>query len=260
MSYYSQYGANQASSSSIPNVTPGLQFLPNQFDSQTPQKPVAQAYPTASNSFINPSYAYGGQQPPQTQQLSTGFLAAFGTSGYPGEPPLLEELGFNFTHIKEKTLIVLNPSTSIEQNIMDDSDLAGPIFFCLLFGTFLLLSGKVHFGYIYGSAIIGTVSQYVLLNLMSSTKGIDLIRVASVLGYCLLPLVFVSAIGVFVNMDNIVGYLLSALSIAWCTKSASAIFVTVLQLADMSMLVAYPLALFYGVFSIMTIFAENVVS
>ncbi|EHL01712.1 putative protein transport protein yip1 [Glarea lozoyensis 74030] len=29
---------------------------------------------------------------------------------------------------------------------MDDSDLAGPILFFLLFGTFLLFSGKVHFG------------------------------------------------------------------------------------------------------------------
>lgn len=31
-----------------------------------------------------------------------GWLAAFGTEGYPGEPPLLEELGVNFGHIKTK--------------------------------------------------------------------------------------------------------------------------------------------------------------
>lgn len=142
---------------------------------------------------------------------------------------------------------------------MADSDLAGPILFCLLFGTFLLLSGKVHFGYIYGSALIGTVSQYIILNLMSSYKSIDFTRVASVLGYCMLPLVLNSALGVVVNMDNALGYLFAALSIAWCTYSASAIFVVVLQLSDMRVLVAYPLALFYGVFSIMTIFAENVV-
>ncbi|KAL8897163.1 MAG: hypothetical protein Q9207_007349, partial [Kuettlingeria erythrocarpa] len=78
--------------------------------------------------------------------LRTGWLAAFGTEGYEGEPPLLEELGVNFGHIKGKTLTVLNPLAPISQHIMDDSDLAGPILFFLLFGTFLLFSGKVHFG------------------------------------------------------------------------------------------------------------------
>lgn len=34
--------------------------------------------------------------------LRTGWLAAFGTEGYEGEPPLLEELGVNFGHIKGK--------------------------------------------------------------------------------------------------------------------------------------------------------------
>ncbi|KAK4696369.1 hypothetical protein P7C71_g1539, partial [Lecanoromycetidae sp. Uapishka_2] len=34
--------------------------------------------------------------------LRTGWLAAFGTEGYDGEPPLLEELGVNFGHIKGK--------------------------------------------------------------------------------------------------------------------------------------------------------------
>lgn len=34
--------------------------------------------------------------------LRTGWLAAFGTEGYEGEPPLLEELGVNFDHIRTK--------------------------------------------------------------------------------------------------------------------------------------------------------------
>ena len=34
--------------------------------------------------------------------LRTGWIAAFGTEGYEGEPPLLEELGVNFGHIKGK--------------------------------------------------------------------------------------------------------------------------------------------------------------
>jgi hypothetical protein len=34
--------------------------------------------------------------------LRTGWIAAFGTEGYDGEPPLLEELGVNFSHIQFK--------------------------------------------------------------------------------------------------------------------------------------------------------------
>lgn len=42
--------------------------------------------------------------------LRTGWLAAFGTEGYEGEPPLLEELGINFGHIRTKvSAVVLGP-------------------------------------------------------------------------------------------------------------------------------------------------------
>jgi protein YIPF5/7 len=128
-----------------------------------------------------------------------GWLAAFGTAGYPDEPPLLEELGVNFGHIKKKTLTVLNPLKSVDQHIMDDTDLAGPILFCLLFATFLLLGGKSHFGYVYGFILLGTISLHLILNLMSQT-GVNFLRTASVLGYCLLPLVLTSAIGVVLSL------------------------------------------------------------
>ena len=41
--------------------------------------------------------------------LRTGWLAAFGTEGYDGEPPLLEELGVNFGHIKGKVCTLPYP-------------------------------------------------------------------------------------------------------------------------------------------------------
>jgi len=44
--------------------------------------------------------------------LRTGWLAAFGTEGYDGEPPLLEELGVNFGHIQSKVRpLLLTPTT-----------------------------------------------------------------------------------------------------------------------------------------------------
>ncbi|KAK9459637.1 uncharacterized protein V1516DRAFT_627728 [Lipomyces oligophaga] len=191
------------------------------------------------------------------ERLSGGLLAAFGTGGYSDESPLLEELGINFNHIKSKTLTVLNPLSPIDTNIMDDSDLAGPILFFLLFGTFLLLSGKIHFGYVYGVALLGLVSLHLIMNLMAATSGIDFTRTTSVLGYCLLPLVVTSAISIFVSADNLFGYIMCAIAIFWCTYSSSAMFVAVLQLSDMRPLVAYPLMLFYSVFAVMTMFADK---
>ena len=48
------------------------------------------------------------------------------------------ELGINFSHIRAKSMAVLNPLSRVDERIMDDADLAGPLLFFLCFGTFLL--------------------------------------------------------------------------------------------------------------------------
>lgn len=174
---------------------------------------------------------------------------------------------------------------------MDDSDLGGPIIFFLLFGTFLLLSGKVHFGYIYGLALMGSVALHTILSLMSTdgpdsaspapayssgpaypgdpsaggrddNKGhlsstLTLARSASVLGYCLLPLVMTSLVGIAMPMDGPLGYILTSAAIVWCTTSASGMFCAVGRMRQMRALVAYPLMLFYVGFGIMSIFSSR---
>ncbi|KAH6910389.1 Yip1 domain family protein [Coprinopsis sp. MPI-PUGE-AT-0042] len=183
-----------------------------------------------------------------------GWWTAFGTGGFDGEPPLLEELGINFNHISAKSLTVLNPLRGVDSRIMDDADLAGPIIFFFCFGISLLLSGKPNFGYIYGVGLFGSVSIYTLLNLMSQ-RGIDVYRVASVLGYCLLPMVGVGVISVFATLEGTLGLLLTTLSILWCTYAASGIFVAVLQMSEQRLLVAYPIGLLYGCFALLTVFS-----
>ncbi|KAM0789087.1 hypothetical protein ACM66B_003146 [Microbotryomycetes sp. NB124-2] len=159
-----------------------------------------------------------------------------------GEPPLLQELGVNFDHILQKSLAVLNPIKTIDSHIMDDADLAGPLVFCSVFASFLLLSGKPQFSYIYGVALVGSASIYALLNLMSE-NGIDAYRTASVLGYCLLPLVLLSMISVVASLDGTIGYIASSVSIVWCSYAASSIFSSVLHLSSQRLLVAYPVGL-----------------
>ena len=90
---------------------------------------------------------------------------------------------------------------------------------------------------------------------LSSTLTIG--RSSSVLGYCLLPLVFASLLGVVLPLDSLAGYVVVSLAIAWCTYSSSGMFCSVGRMTDMRGLVAYPLALFYVGFGIMAIFSSR---
>jgi hypothetical protein len=95
------------------------------------------------------------------QTPAGGWWTAFGTGGFEGEPPLLEgassvhlsvlplsyftqELGINFSHIRAKSLTVLNPLSRIDEHIMDDADLAGPVFVCFCFATCLLFVSELY--------------------------------------------------------------------------------------------------------------------
>lgn len=63
----------------------------------------------ANYGFGAPAFPGGvsGQMGTGQSGLRTGWLAAFGTEGYEGEPPLLEELGVNFGHIQMKVWTIL---------------------------------------------------------------------------------------------------------------------------------------------------------
>lgn len=283
----SQYGYGQNAQYGGGNPQ-NLQFYSSSFSNQpvsghsTPFQagygaPPTQAYPQQYGAgFAAPGVS--GQMGMGATGLRTGWLAAFGTEGYEGEEPLLVELGVNFSHIKMKTLAVLNPFGRMNQDIMNDSDVAGPILFFLVFGTSLLLTGKLHFGYIYGLAFVGTILLHQVLSLMSPTinptevssghdhghpqgshlgSSLTYPRSASVLGYCLLPLVLVAILGIVIPLDGLFGYLLTSLAIAWCSYASSSMFTVVGRMTSMRGLVAYPMVLFYGSFGIMAIFSSR---
>ncbi|KAL1790586.1 YIPF7 [Sigmodon hispidus] len=173
--------------------------------------------------------------------------------GFDEEPPLLEELGINFDHIWQKTLTVLNPMKPADGSIMNETDLTGPLLFCVALGATLLMAGKAQFGYVYGMSAIGCLGIHTLLTLMSSS-GVSYGCVASVLGYCLLPMVILSSGAIFFSLQGTFGTVSALLIIAWCSLSASKIFISALAMEGQQLLVAYPCALFYGLFALLTVF------
>lgn len=194
-----------------------------------------------------------------------------------------------------KTFAVLNPLSRPSPHIMDDSDLYGGLLFLVLYGTFLALSGKFFYGYIYGIALFGSIALHWIFAMMTPPLDPDTVntnmadamaqgqrdhlsaaaqqgggvggghfsstltysRSASVLGYCFLPLVFTALIGVAVPMDSMLGYALTVGAVGWCTFSSSGMFISVGRMSGMRGLVAYPLALFYSGFGIMGIFSSR---
>ncbi|XP_005147350.1 protein YIPF5 [Melopsittacus undulatus] len=196
---------------------------------------------------------YTGQIYQPTQTYSSTSAQSFYGSNFEDEPPLLEELGINFEHIWQKTLTVLHPLKVADGSIMNETDLAGPVVFCLAFGATLLLAGKIQFGYVYGISVIGCVGMFCLLNLMSVT-GVSFGCVASVLGYCLLPMILLSGCAIVFSLQGMLGIIFTAAIIGWCSFSASKIFISALAMEGQQLLVAYPCALLYGVFALISVF------
>eukprot|EP00696_Hemimastix_kukwesjijk_P007147 gnl/Hemi2/19056_TR6311_c0_g2_i1.p1 gnl/Hemi2/19056_TR6311_c0_g2~~gnl/Hemi2/19056_TR6311_c0_g2_i1.p1 ORF type:complete len:250 (-),score=31.86 gnl/Hemi2/19056_TR6311_c0_g2_i1:27-728(-) len=222
------------------------------------------------SSFEKPSldFVFGGFNAGSGSADPSGFNARSGdmTSGamsgdcsFGEERPLLEELEIHPHQIWQKTVSVLHPFREYDQAIVNDADLAGPLVFCLLLGIALLLNGKIHFGYIYGLGVIGCFGMYVVMNLMSET-GVDFDKTVSILGYCFLPIVLLAALSTFVSVRSsvpefqVLAYLATTLCVAWATYSAASMFVTSCQMVHQRWLVAYPVALLYICFAIITVF------
>ncbi|XP_004076177.1 protein YIPF5 isoform X1 [Oryzias latipes] len=209
--------------------------------------------PMAYPSPMQPAQPYTGQIFQPTQTYTPSASQSMYSNSFDDEPPLLEELGINFDHIWQKTLTVLHPLKAADGSIMNETDLTGPMVFCLAFGATLLLSGKIQFGYVYGISAIGCLAMYCLLNLMSMT-GVSFGCVASVLGYCLLPMILLSSFGVLFSLQGMIGIVITATIIGWCSFSASKIFISALAMDGQQLLVAYPCALLYGVFALISVF------
>ena len=176
------------------------------------------------------------------------------------EPPLLEELGINVEHIFMKTKAVVIPFRRFQKNtalsdptiIMEDADLAGPLALAMLLGGELLMTGKLQFGSIYGFGLFGCLAMTLVMNLMSPSKPISFWTVTSVLGYALLPvnilaLLKILFLGYFTEFFAIV-------TILWSTTAATRLLEVGCGMGSQRYLLAYPIALLYSAFVLITIF------
>lgn len=185
---------------------------------------------------------------------------------FSNEPPLLEELGVNVEHIIMKTKAVVVPFRRFAKHnalvepsmIVEDADLAGPLAFALLLGGELLLAGKLQFGYIYGFGMFGCLSMTLILNLMTpGDTAISFWTVTSILGYALLPVNILAALKLV--LLNLAGFLtvtqiLALLTVIWSTTASTRLLEVGCGMEAQRYLVAYPIAMLYSAFVLITIF------
>ena len=191
----------------------------------------------------------------------TDFPNSFDHEEY--EAPLLEELGVNWEHIMMKTKAVVIPFRRFQKQqqsaltdpsiIVEDADLAGPLAYALLLGGELLITGKLQFGYIYGFGLFGCLAMTLILNLMSPTS-ISFWSVTSILGYALIPVNLLAAMKIVLFSFATLVQVLAIITVVWSTTASTRLLEIGYGLTDQRYLLAYPIALLYSAFVLITIF------
>jgi protein YIPF5/7 len=244
------------------------------------QSPVSLSGPYIMEGSMDASGRGGGGMPlppgpfPQTfipQAHMASNTNAGGSSGYTNEyyggkdldePSLLEELGINVEHILAKTKAVVVPFRRFHKQsaladpsmIVEDADLAGPIAFALLLGGELLLTGKLQFGYIYGFGLFGCFSMTVILNLMSPT-AVSFWTVTSILGYALIPVNILAAVKILLfSWGSALVRFWAVWTVVWSTTASTRLLEIGCGMEHQRYLLAYPIALLYSAFVLITIF------
>ncbi|RZC88473.1 hypothetical protein C5167_016284 [Papaver somniferum] len=159
-----------------------------------------------STSFSNPVFG-----------ANSGTIGGYG-SGFDDELPLLEELGINTRQIWKKSTSILNPFR-INPNLHEDADLSGPFLFLMAFGLFQLLAGKLHFGILLGWVTVASLFLYVVFNMLAGKNGnLDLYRCLSLIGYCMLPMVILSAFALFLPQGGVIVMGMAGVFVLWSTR------------------------------------------
>lgn len=95
--------------------------------------------------------------------------------------------------------------------------------------------------------------MYLVLNLLS-TNAIDFWIVTSILGYCLIPVIGLSALAIFMSLKSIPGHCMASFAIVWSTYASTRMFEKALHMSQQRWLVAYPVGLLYCIFVLITVF------
>lgn len=109
----------------------------------------------------------------------------------------------------------------VNQKLILDGDLMGPIMLFTLFMFCLILQGKTHVDVVYTLFMASTICAYVIINLLSQKGQIDLYCTMSMFGYGLAPIIFLAFLNIFFTIKaSFFGSLISVIMVLWSTVRA----------------------------------------
>jgi len=218
-----------------------------------------------------------------------------GLGSFDDEPPLLEELGIDLSAIARKSAAVLTGrlrSAALEEGL----DMGGALLWALALAALHLLAGKVHFGVVLGWGVLQSVAVWFVAHQLrggsavaggadggggagysgvgggaygrphpggqqqdpNAPSGLDLYSLCCVTGYCMLPVLMLSAAALLVprGAPTAAAALLAA---AWAGHLAARVVAEApgargTALARSPALLAYPCFLMYGAFALLTVY------
>ncbi|KAL3649679.1 hypothetical protein CASFOL_006082 [Castilleja foliolosa] len=238
----------------------GIAAVPSSNGSQQRRFPTAPFQPSRPSNPGLPFLSFDVN----SAAASTSFTAApqfpstiggGGSAGFEDEPPLLEELGINTKQIYQKTLSIINPFR-INYQLHEDADLSGPFLFLMAFGLFQLLAGKLHFGIILGWVTMASMFLYVVFNMLAGKNGnLDMYKCLSLIGYCMLPIVMLSALSLFLPQGGMAIMAITGLFVIWSTRVCTGLVVELANCGNEHRgLITYACLLIYMLFSLLVIF------
>lgn len=98
--------------------------------------------------------------------------------------------------------------------------------------------------------------MYVLISLMCDTiqNYVTVSSVASILGYSILPIVWLSILSIFTSLNSTIGIILAIGAVCLSTSGSSRIFCLMTGDPKQRLLIAYPCALVYIIFTLLVLF------
>jgi protein YIPF5/7 len=85
-------------------------------------------------------------------------------------------------------------------------------------------------------------------------RGVSGHQVCSILGYCLLPMIFLGFFSTFKLFHGYFGMISSFIFIFWSTWSSAGMFVNSLEMKSKKLIIAYPIFLLYITFGMLSVF------
>ena len=179
------------------------------------------------------------------------------------DAPLLEELGIDVPAIMHRIKAIL--TFRFASSDADSLDLGGPIIFMSVFAMAHLLVGKLHFGYILGWTVVGSVLLWFILSSIASgndddndqecRKSLDLYSCCSIVGYSLLPLVMHAALSLLFPRRSVLTIAIAVIAVIWAAGTSSKLFMLRSRaLKGNFSVVAYPCMLMYTAFAMLTLY------